>query len=154
MMRKIIVIAAILCLFIATAVLAQQRGTPDEAKMLVGKAIAYIKTNGQEKAFAEFNNPKGKFVDRDLYITVYDLKGNCLARGANPELLGKNLMDSKDPDGKNFIKERMELAKAQPSGWQDYKFMNPITKKVEYKKFYFERYNDLVVGCGAYPLQK
>jgi hypothetical protein len=43
---------------------------------------------------------------------------------------------------KKFIKERMEFAKAQPSGWQDYKFMNSVTKKVGYKKFYFERYND------------
>jgi len=154
MMRKIIVIAAILCLFIATAVFAQQRGTPDEAKMLVGKAIVYIKTNGQEKAFAEFNNPKGKFVDRDLYITVYDLKGNCLARGANPELLGKSLIGAKDPDGKFFIKERMELAKTKGSGWQDYKFTNPLTKKVESKTFYFERYKDIVFGSGAYPLPK
>ena len=149
-----VVIAAVLCLFVAVSVSAQQRGTPAEAKKMVEEAIAYIKTNSQEKAFAEFNNSKGKFVDRDLYITVYDLNGTCLARGANPELLGKNLIDSKDPDGKFFIKERMELAKTKGSGWQDYKFTNPLSKKTEHKTFYFERYKDLVVGCGAYPLQK
>src|SRR5512137_2843156 len=70
-----ILIAVFLCLFVAVSVSAQQRGTPAEAKSLVEKALAYIKANGQEKAFEEFNNPKGKFVDRDLYITVYDLNG-------------------------------------------------------------------------------
>ncbi len=43
-------------------------GTPAEAKALVKKAIDYMKANGKDKAFAEFSNPKGKFVDRDLYI--------------------------------------------------------------------------------------
>jgi signal transduction histidine kinase len=154
MMLKKVMIAVVLCLFVAASVSAQQRGTPAEAKKMVDDAIAYIKANGKDKAFAEINNPKGKFVDRDLYVVVYDLNGNCLARGANPELLGKNLMGSKDPDGKFFIKERMELAKTKGSGWQEYEFTNPLTKKVESKTFYFERYNDLVVGCGAYPLPK
>jgi signal transduction histidine kinase len=149
-----ILIAVVLCLFVAASVSAQQRGTPAEAKKMVEDAIAYIKANGQEKAFAEINNPRGKFVDRDLYITVYDLNGTCLARGANPELLGKSLIGAKDPDGKFFIKERMELAKTKGSGWQDYKFTNPLTKKVESKTFYFERYKDIVFGSGAYPLPK
>ena len=82
MKLRYVVIAVVLCLFVAVSVSAQQRGTPAEAKAMVEKAIAYIKANGQEKAFAEINNPKGKFVDRDLYIMVIDMNGTCLARGA------------------------------------------------------------------------
>jgi signal transduction histidine kinase len=145
-----VVIAVVLCLFVAASVSAQQRGTPAEAKKMVEAAVAYIKANGQEKAFAEINNPKGKFVDRDLYVTVYDLKGTCLAHGVIPEFVGRNHINSKDPDGTFFIKDRIEAAKTKGSGWQNYKFIDPLTKKVEPKTYYFERVGDIVVGCGAY----
>ncbi len=150
MLYKKAVIAVVLCLFVAVSVSAQQRGTPAEAKKMVEAAIAYIKANGQEKAFAEFNNPKGKFVDRDLYIMVYDMNGTCLAHGANKERIGKNFMDSKDDAGNLVVKQRVEMAKAKGSGWQDYVFLNPVSKKVEPKAAYFEKYGDFIVSCGAY----
>ncbi len=65
-----------------------------------------MKANGKEKAFADFCNPKGAFVDPDLYITVYDLTGKCLAHGANSKMIGKDLIGLKDPDGVAFVKER------------------------------------------------
>ena len=83
-MCKKVIIAVILCLFVAASVSAQQRGTPAEAKKMVEDAIAYIKANGKNKAFAEISNPKGKFVDRDLYVYVCDMNGTCLARGDDP----------------------------------------------------------------------
>jgi len=150
MMLKKVAIVLVLCLFVVAPVSAQQRGTPAEAKAMVEKAIAYIKANGQEKAFAEINNPRGTFVDRDLYLTVIDMNGVCVARGFDPSLLGKNLTDSKDLDGKFFIRERIEVAKAKGSGWQDYKFTDPLTKKKELKTLYFEKYGNIIVGCGAY----
>jgi len=67
-----------------------------------------------------------------------------------PHLIGKVLIDLKDPDGKLFVKERVELARKQPSFWQNYKFMNPATKKVEPKQMYCERLNDTAVCGGVY----
>jgi len=154
-MFKKVMISIFICLFVVTSVYAaEKRGTPTEAKKMVEKAIAYIKANGQEEAFAEINNPKGKFVDRDLYVSVIDMNGKCLARGANPELLGKDLSVLKDPDGKFFMKERIEMAKSKGSGWQDYKFTDPLTKNVEPKKAYFKKYKDIIVTCGAYKPKK
>lgn len=150
MLKKVVITVMVLCMFVAASVSAQQRGTPAEAKKMVDEAIAYIKANGQEKAFAEINNLKGKFVDRDLYVTVYDMKGTCLAHGAIPEYVGKYFISSKDPDGTFFIKERIEAAETKGAGWQNYKFIDPLTKKVEPKTYYFERVGDIVVGCGAY----
>lgn len=150
MILKNIVIAVLLCLVLVVSVFAQQRGTPAEAKKMVEEAISYIKANGQEKAFAEFNNPKGKFVDRDLYIMVYDMNGTCLAHGANKDRIGKNYINSKDDAGNYVIKPRVEMAKTKGSGWQDYVFLNPVSKKVEPKTAYFERYGDVIVSCGAY----
>ena len=130
--------------------LAADVGTKEEATAMVKKAVSLIKANGNDKAFAEFNNPKGPFVDRDLYIAVYDMTGKCLSHGANPKMIGRDLIDNKDVDGKEFVKERVEMMKKQPSGWQEYKFRNPTTNQIEPKLMYIERVNDLIVGCGIY----
>ncbi len=129
---------------------AAQVGTAAEAEAMVKKAVQLIKTDGKEKAFPEFNNPKGKFVDRDLYITVYDLNGKCLAHGANSKMIGKDLIDLKDPDGKPFVKERVEMAKTKDKFWLDYKFTNPLSKKIEPKSMYTEKAGDLLINCGIY----
>jgi hypothetical protein len=130
--------------------LAADIGTKDEATAMVKKAVALIKANGTEKAYAEFSNPKGPFVDRDLYVVVYDMTGKCLAHGANAKMIGRDLIDNKDVDGKEFVKERVEMMKKQASGWQDYKFRNPTTNQIEPKAMYIERLNDVIVGCGVY----
>jgi signal transduction histidine kinase len=129
---------------------AEKPGTAAEAEAMVKKAIAFAKAKGNDAALAEISNPKGKFVDRDLYVTVYDMNGKCMAHGANPKMIGKDLIGLKDPDGKEFFKERIEIAKTAGKGWQDYKFSNPLTKKIEPKRAYFERNGDLVFACGFY----
>jgi signal transduction histidine kinase len=119
---------------------------------MVKKAVAYLKEKGNQDAFAEFSNPKGKFVDRDLYIYVLDMDRNSLmmAHGANKGLIGKEFQQLKDSDGKLFIQEINKKARAAGGGWVDYKWTNPVSKKVEPKTAYFEKYNNLVVICGAY----
>ena len=151
-MKKVLAIGLMLFFFLGTAVaaFAAEYGTKAEAEAMVKKAIAYIKEHGKEKAFAEISNPKGKFVDRDLYVTVYDFNGKCLAHGGNPKMVGKNMIDLKDPDGKPLVREKVELARTKDRFWQEYKFNNPVTKKIEPKSMYIERYGDLIVGCGAY----
>ncbi|MGO9013665.1 MAG: cache domain-containing protein [Dissulfurispiraceae bacterium] len=151
-MKKFFV-AALMAFFlvgITSVAFAGAHGTKAEAEAMVKKAIAYIKEHGKEKAFAEFDNKNGKFVDRDLYVMVYDMTGTTLAHGANQKMVGKNFIDMKDPDGVPFVKERIELAKTKGKGWQEYKFTNPVTKKIEPKIVYIEKYEDMIVCCGAY----
>jgi cytochrome c len=139
-----------LVLMAGNITLAAQFGTAAEAEALVKKAVQLIKTEGKEKAFVEINNPKGKFVDRDLYIFVYDMTGKCVAHGFNQKMIGKDLIEMKDKDGKYFVKERIEIAKTKGKGWQDYEFTDPITKKIEHKSAYVEKLDDLIIGCGIY----
>ena len=146
-------LAALLFAFAAIPAQAQDKskGTAAEATAMVEKAIAHIKKVGREKAFADFDNKKGAFTDRDLYVVVYDIKGKVLAHGANEKLIGKDLLDLRDNDGKYFVKERVEMmAKPGAKGWQDYKFMNPVSRAIEPKSMYLMRYEDLIVGCGIY----
>ena len=129
---------------------AQDKATAAEAEAMVKKAVTFIKQNGADKAYAEFSNKKGQFVDRDLYIVVYGLDGKCLSHGANEKLIGKDLSEAQDVDGKYYVKERMELAKAKQTFWQDYKFTNPVTKKIEPKQMYCERLENTAVCGGIY----
>jgi cytochrome c len=130
--------------------LALGKGTTKEAQALLGKAVEFYKANGQAKAFEAFNDTKGKFVDRDLYIYVADMSAKILSHGANAALIGKVLWDLKDSDGKQFLKEMVEKAKSSPSGSVDYKWTNPTTKKVEAKVVFYQKVGDVIITCGAY----
>jgi cytochrome c len=129
---------------------AAEFATKDEAVAMVKKAVAFIKELGPEKAYAEFTKKGGRFHDRDLYITVLDLEGKVLAHGQRPDFVGRGLIDNSDPDGKLFVRERIELARRQPSFWQTYKFMNPATKRVEPKEMYCEVLGEAMVCGGVY----
>ena len=76
----------------------------------------------------------------------------CLAHGANEKMIGKDVIELRDNDGKFFVKERVEMMSKGPEakGWQDYKFMNPVSRQIEPKSMYLQRYEDLIVGCGIY----
>ena len=126
--------------------------TKDEAVAMVKKGIVFIKTHGIEKGYAEVSNKAGPFVDRDLYLVVYGLDGKCLAHGANPKQVGKDLIELTDIDGKYFVKDRVAMVKAKATGaWQEYKFTNPLSKKIEPKLMYCERLAETAVCGGVYP---
>jgi cytochrome c len=122
--------------------------TKEDAIAMVQHAMAFITQHGPEKAYAEITKKTKRFHDRGLYITVVDLEGKVLAHGQSRDLIGKNLINAKDPDGKLFIKERIELAHEQSAFWHNYKWLNPTTKEIEPQETYCERLNDTVV-CGA-----
>jgi cytochrome c len=148
MLRKLV--AAVAIAVVVPAALAEERATTREAEALVRQAAAFLKKEGRERAFAVFSDPHGPFTYRDLYMTVYDLEGRCLAHGAKKERIGKSLVDDRDADGKLFVRERVELARKAPKGWQEYKFLNPATKRIEDKVAYFEVVDGLILLSGAY----
>jgi len=127
-----------------------ERASKDEAQAMVKKGVAFIKKEGKDKGYAEITNKKGQFTDRDLYLVVYGLDGVVRAHGANEKMVAKNLMELKDVDGKPFVKERVELAQSKGTFWQDYKFSDPLTKKIEPKQMYCEKLDDTVVCGGVY----
>ncbi len=145
--RSVLLVAAV---FAAPPVLAAEHVTKPEAEAMVKKATAYLKTNGREKGFAEISNKQGQFNDRDLYIVVYGSDGVVRAHGANARMIGKNLMELKDVDGKQFVKERVEMAKKKSPFWQDYKFTNPVSGAIEPKTMYCQPEEDLIVCGGVY----
>ena len=134
----------------ASSVFAAERVTPREAEAMVRKGVTYIKATPRDKAMADITDPKGSFVDRELYLTVYKMDGTALAHGANAKFVGKNMIELRDGNGKEHIRERMELAKTKTSFWQDFTFVNPVNKKMEPKQMYCEKADELIVCGGIY----
>ena len=124
--------------------------TKDEAVAMVNKAVAFYKKEGAEKAFAEFDKKPGDFTDRDLYVLVYSTDGKVLAHGSNIKLIGRDMNDAQDVDGKYYVKERIALAAKQKTFWQDYKFVNPVTKKIEPKEAYCDVEGTTIICSGVY----
>jgi signal transduction histidine kinase len=142
--------ALVLAALLAGGALAEERASREEARAMVKRAVAFLQKNGREKAFAAFNDPQGGFVDRELYVSVFDFNGLNLAHGANRKIVGKNLMAYRDPDGKYPIKECLALARGPGSGWVEFKFLHPVSKEMRTKVVYVERYEDLGIWVGAY----
>jgi cytochrome c len=131
---------------------AQSKATAAEATAMVKKGVTAIKGAGADKdsIYKEVNSKNPKWVDRDLYLVVYGLDGTVRAHGANTKLVGENLIDMLDIDGKPYVKERVDMAKSKGTFWQDYKFTNPTSKKIEPKSMYCERLDDMAVCAGVY----
>jgi cytochrome c len=147
---SICLFAAVIGVITVSAAGAADRATKDEAIAMVNKAVDYIKANGTDKAYAEIDKKGGMFTDRDLYIVVYGFNGVVYAHGANEKLIGTNQSEAKDPDGKAFVAERIELAKKGQPFWQDYKFMDPLTHTVAPKEMYCVPLNETAVCGGVY----
>jgi hypothetical protein len=124
--------------------------TIEEAKALADKAAAHMREVGPEKAFADFNDPKGGYIDRDLFVWVYTTDGKIVCIPGIPVLLGKDAKTLKDVDGKEFGKEVLAIAAKDGDGSLDLRMTNPVTKRIEPKRSYLHKVGNYIVGVGAY----
>jgi cytochrome c len=130
---------------------ADEYGTRDEAVAMVKRVEDMFAKAGADSTFKAVSDKSvATFHDRDLYPFIYDLSGRCVAHGARPALIGKNLLDLKDQDGKYLIREMIRLASGPGFGWVNYKWPNPINNKIEDKTSYVEKMGDYFVGVGVY----
>ena len=149
-MKNSIVLLSVFVIFLSASSYAKEEfATKKQAEAMVVKTVSDLKAN-RAKTLEEITAQNAKYVDRDLYAVVYDMTGKVLAHGANNKMVGKDLIELKDPDGKEFVKERVELAKSKGKFWQDYKFTDPITRKVLPKEAYCEKVDDAIVCAGVY----
>jgi hypothetical protein len=151
---------AILAMVVSGAASAADRSTTADAVEYMKQAQAYVKKNGMEKSFVEFNNPEGRFNSKsdinkigDLYIFSLDPNG-FQAIHKNPRIRGTNKLDMRDQDGVYVIRELVKLcfSSKEGKGWVNYRWPNPVTKEMEPKSGYVERVpgTDLCLGTGIY----
>lgn len=124
--------------------------TAEEARAFSERAAAHIKAVGEARAFADFTSRDGGFIDGELYIFCYDRNGLNKAHGGNPAFVGRNLLRIKDPDGTEPNALIVKMGFENGRGWVDFKWPNPVTKRIEDKSAYVIRTNDVVCGAGYY----
>lgn len=143
----------IICLFISLSLLQfsvsnSQESEYDKAVSLVKKVIKFYDKNGKEETLNAVT--AGKFTDGKIYVFIYDYSAVMLAHPENKQLIGRNLYNIPDADGKYFRRNIVEDAKIKGSGWVDYKYKNPNNGKVESKTTYFQNHGNLIFCCGIF----
>jgi cytochrome c len=147
LIRHFAAVTAFILVSIAPTV-AQERGTPEQAQALCDRAVSHMKEVGPETAIKDFNDPKGGYIDHDLFVIVYD--PNATIMTGVPALIGKDARSLTDVTGKEFGKDIIDAAHKRDGSWVEYHMTNPTTKKVELKTSYTREFGDYVVFVGAY----
>lgn len=149
---KLLFTATTLALAIAAgSACAATEPTEKDAIALVERGAAFIKSKGKDEIIKRINAKDPDFVQPSLYLFMCDLKtGVLVAHPMNPALVGKELTDVPDTNGKKFRREIIELAAKQGKGWVDYSYKNPGTGKIEPKTTYIMRVDDIVLEAGIY----
>lgn len=119
----------------------------------VKDAVAEIDKSGRS-AFPLFHDPKGPFIAKDSYIFVIDANGVDLVNPGFPNLEGRNILNVKDTQGKQPIREMLNVVRTSGSGWVDYMWPKPGESVSTQKSAYVSKAklgNEWVlVGCGVY----
>lgn len=126
---------------------AQEFASLEEAKAMALKAAQYVRDNGEEAALAEFNKAESEFIDRDLYVFAVNQEGEFTAHPIKPSLVGQNMMNLKDVNGTELVREFTEV---ESEGWVDYVWPHPVKKSIQPKSSYVVRVGDVILGVGAY----
>ena len=116
---------------------------------LLDRAEAHLREQG-DPALASLSRA-GEFQDGELYVYVIDTAGNFLASaGTSSSLIGRNVIDLTDSNGRHFIREIVDGAKTKPSGRVDYRWFNPMRGKSEPKIASYRRVGDRILVVGYY----
>lgn len=127
-----------------------QRGTPAEARAMLAQAVAHYRKVGRDQALADFTAKKAPFVDRDLYVVCIGPDRLISAHGANASFVGASPDLLKDADGKPLGKAIFDAAARKDGRSVRYRWVNPVTGKVEPKVSFVERVGTDVCVVGAY----
>jgi len=127
-----------------------RQGTADEARRLTEKAAAHVRKVGFDRAYRDFHVKGGEFVDRDLYVFVFDRDGYYRVMGMDEAKVGTHLSAAPGLDADQLLGDAWKRAD-QGGGWVEYNIINLVTGDVRGKASYVLPLDDQrLIGCGAY----
>ncbi|MBR0565445.1 cache domain-containing protein [Azoarcus sp. L1K30] len=126
-------------------------GSPqgERAAALLERAADHIRKHGimGVDAFSR----QAEFIDRDLYVYALDMSGRFLASGgASAALVGQNVMEETDLQGRPFFREMVDMARTRDQGSIEYRWFNPADSSGEPKLTRFQRVGNIIVAVGYY----
>ena len=148
---KLLATATALCLGLACSGALASEPTEKDAIAMTERGAAVIKSKGKDEMIKRINAKDPEFVQGTMYIGMRDIKtGVMLAHPLNPSIVGKDLTDVPDANGKKYRREIIDLAAAKGKGWVDYMYKNPASGKIEPKTTYVMKVDDVVLEAGIY----
>ncbi|MCD6329375.1 MAG: cache domain-containing protein [Candidatus Cloacimonetes bacterium] len=150
---SILLVSAILC---ADGSEFQYKET-EKLVELVNDAVLLIEEKGED-AFAEFAVQDSKWRHDDKYIFVIDPDAMVYAH-ASTALVGTNVMELTDVNGKPFIKWFIiEVASDESNGWSHYLWNIPGQEEPTWKSTYVQSAiapsgKKYITGCGLYDMK-
>ena len=148
-MRRDLLLTLTLGAVLAARLDAGERGTPDEGKALLSKAVAHYRAVGRKQALSDFMDRKGSFIDRDLYVFCIGPDHVTVANGGYPSYVGTSVDALKDADGKPLGRVLWETG-SKGQGSVAYRWLNPLSHKTEDKVSFVQKVGDDVCAVGAY----
>ena len=146
-------LAALALLWGAGFASAQLSGTAAEARAMLDRAVAVLKTEFKATALSKFNDKNNKeFNDRDLYVFCLNMSDGNITATANQALMGTDVRALKfkdDPFGQRVY----DTLKGSPEGsvaTVDYNFPKPGTTESVPKVSFVTRVGDQGCGVGYY----
>lgn len=126
-----------------------RQGSADEALGLVERALAHVQAVGRDQAVADFHDPAGGFIDRDLYVFAFGRDGRYVACGAKPGNVGQLYNVTQGLDAA-FLQAAWAAAEAG-GGWVQYTVVDPLTQRVKPKESWIVPLDEeTLLGCGVY----
>lgn len=119
------------------------------AEKLHNEGINYFKNS-------EYDNIKN---GKEKFIFIYDLNGKCCFHPILPDIIGKNIIDFQDINGKKVIKLITEIASkpVNPEGWVHYLWtesgeLYPLWKSSFIKRVVTKDSSVFAIGAGIYNM--
>ena len=148
---KLLATATALCLGLACSGALANEPTEKDAIAMAERGATLIKAKGKDEMMKRINAKDPDFVQGELYVDLRDVKtGIVLAHPYNPSIVGKDLTDVPDANGKKYRREIIELAAAKGKGWVDYMYKNPTNGKIEPKTTYILLVDGVILEAGIY----
>lgn len=149
--RTLLTLAAGLALLAAPPALAADRPSADQVKDLALEAATLLQQSDLEQARRAFH-ADGRFRFGEIYVNVIDGNGTWLVYPPNPRHEGKSVLNVRDADGKLLVQEIVRTAREKGEGWVEYRWLNPVSNRIEPKLSYVKQVPDknMVVYVGMY----
>ena len=127
---------------------------------LVERAADLVEAGG-EAAFSALAEPGSQWFTDQSYFFAYTLDGVCLLNAASPGLVGRNLIDLHDMNGKPVIREITAVGSqdgADATGWVFYLWQeatqfSPAWKSAYVRKVAMPDGRTVVLGSGLYDMK-
>ncbi len=136
---------------IAGAEAQMHKAAQEEARAIALKAVDLIVEKGLEVAAAEFNRDS-EFKHGEIYVNVIDFAGIWRVYPPRPAGVGVSVINVKDPDGRDIVRDILSVARNSGEGWVEYRWLNPSSNRIEPKVTFVKRVpgQELVAYVGVY----